>query len=138
MTDVSITHPTANSYVRTSRRQLGAANARARSKSKKYEKVAASEMCTFTPFVCETYGAVHTDVFELVRKILLNSEVYSDAMGLKNPLSMGLSDFIQIISVALQRGNAMIVRQWSVLKNLPRPGRFRLQALPHEKAQGLP
>ena len=138
MTDVSITHPTANSYVRTSRRQLGAANARARSKSKKYEEVAASEMCTFTPFVCETYGAVHTDVFELVRKILLNSEVYSDAMGLKNPLSMGLSDFIQIISVALQRGNAMIVRQWSVLKNLPRPGRFRLQALPHEQAQGLP
>jgi hypothetical protein len=105
-----------------SRKQLGAANARARGKSKKYGEVAASEMCTFTPFVCETYGAVHTDVFELVKNILLNSEVYSDAMGLKNPLSMGLSDFIQIISVALQRGNA-IDRPPMVCAQKPSPSR---------------
>ena len=65
-TDISVTHPSAKSYVKVAARPLGAAAARERDKVREYGEKARQEGMAFLPFVMETYGAFGKHALEIL------------------------------------------------------------------------
>jgi len=110
MMDVAITHPAAPS--RHSSTPLAAATVTENAKISKYAKLAATHASSFHPFVLESYGAYGTRT-EQVMKLL--SKAAADSAYL---LPCGLSAFLgyarKTLSVALQKGNALVGRRGAI------------------------
>ena len=102
--DVMVTHPASNSYVTAaSECSLAAANNGEKNKIKKNAEWAAHTHYTFLPFVVESFGAIGKSAMKVVNIIadFAESMRHSTKSACRNRL---LTD----ISIALQRGNALI------------------------------
>jgi hypothetical protein len=106
MVDVSVAHPLASSFIRASSVERGrAAASRERVKQRKYAALAAREHCQILGFVLESYGAFGADAVKVL-KFLANEGDYN---GVIITPAQFLSYARNVISVTLQRGNAMVV-----------------------------
>ncbi|MCP3676438.1 MAG: hypothetical protein GY721_02275 [Deltaproteobacteria bacterium] len=119
--DVSVTHPSAQTYMAAAQRPYGAAKLRERSKTKKYGNLAAKEGSEFTPFVLETFGAIGKRAREFIAKLAIQAE------ELGEDRKDFAANIVQTLSVALQRGNAYLQMQGAVAvrsggRYLPAPG----------------
>jgi hypothetical protein len=115
--DVAVTHPCAASYVQNAAgRALHAATDREKRKCAKYSRACNSQGLAFKPFVIETYGAFSTEAQATVKAAVakmaakLPNDAFSElAMGTWTASSFR-SHFLQRISIALQRGNAIAIQ----------------------------
>jgi hypothetical protein len=107
LVDVSVVHPVSATSLRSgsSQRRGTAVAARERQKGSKYNTFAARENSQFTGFCLESYGAFGQQAVNLLK--LLATE------GANNGIVIRKSEFVSharsAISIALQRGNALVV-----------------------------
>jgi hypothetical protein len=113
--DVGVVHPTAPYSIRYSAREpLGAADAYAKHKIRKYSAQAEREGATFVPFIVETFGGFCKQATELVKAIAkyahLNSAVWSSAAtltGLRTEIHAELfAGNLQIANYELSRAHS--------------------------------
>ena len=97
--DGSVVHPAAATYARlASVVSLSAADRRERKKGAMYNAMASAENLVFHPLVMESFGGFGPKSYDFIKQIA------TDSGGL-----LGLSELVQVLSVALQRGNAFVM-----------------------------
>jgi hypothetical protein len=108
ITDVSITHPCAASFVSAAARTQGAAAARREREKREQHRDTASRWPASVPLVFETFGAGDAAIDFVGR---LNLEIVSNADRCCVHLPDQRPYIFQRLSVALQRGNAGVMRE---------------------------
>jgi hypothetical protein len=107
LVDVTITHPSASSYVMSARNgQLKAAEIRRKAKQAKYEKAASDVKAIFVPFVIETYGGFDKEATAFLLTVLKQTRKLRAAWA-PRLLTKNLHQFL---AVALQQGNSAMLR----------------------------
>ena len=107
--DVSITHPNALSYVKTASRARGSAAARREgNKENDHEYNAIQQGALFSSAVMETHGAFGKDLVALTATIVNHVNEAASAGDTAHQMLCGLR---QELSVALQKGNAVVVQK---------------------------
>lgn len=117
LVDVSLVHPTAPSNVRlaSSRSDPSASlNRRAQSKIQHHASAARFQHSKFIPFVVESFGGFHSDCFRLLQLIRSSFANFSSS---RSTAEFHL-EFLQSISVAIQRGNALALLKGCQLNSL--------------------
>ncbi len=109
--DVRITHPTCKSYLRTAQQQLGAAKKAEQEKRRSYRAKGVPDN-EIVPFVVESYGALGPDALKFIKKL---------ASHHPHPSSWA-SRLYKAISVALQKGNALMIADWRMRAGTARLG----------------
>src|SRR6185503_3897081 len=101
LVDVTITHPSADSYVvSASRYHLYAADRRDTAKMNKYRDLAAAEHAEFIPCALESYGAFGHGAERLLTVIARESQHFNQQSA-----AAFRSDATRRVAVALQVGN---------------------------------
>jgi hypothetical protein len=115
--DVSVVHPAAPSWQkRASKNPLVAAKSREKLKTRKYEDLAKSEGAIFYPLVFESYGAIGPESRVGIQE-LAEAIAESKPGDSKRVYPVVIGQIMHSLSVALQRGNAAIVKQGITLLN---------------------
>src|SRR6185436_4470620 len=117
--DLSVTHPTMPSALREGRssRPLGAARQREYEKRHKYAELAVMEQATVIPLVLESTGAFGEGLRQFVRRI--SSRVRDGEFAGASPAV--IERFLtSALAIALQRGNAAILREGTSQLDYPR------------------
>jgi hypothetical protein len=111
--DVSVVCPTGASYMRrAAATTLAAAAQREQLKLKKYSGLAQQEGLRLVPFVLESYGAFGRMALDLLGTMEAHAAEHHQRFDVK--------DARQALSVALQRGNALVALQCCVTARLGR------------------
>lgn len=113
MLDVAVTHPASPS--RTSSTPLAAAAYTEKAKYTKYTALAARQAATFLPFVLESYGAFGKRANEVLR--ILRKAAKNTLLALSSELTVDsfAAHAARTLSVALQKGNALIGRRGATM-----------------------
>jgi hypothetical protein len=118
MLDVSVTHPSAQSYVVAAAAKHGAAALlREQSKRAKYQAFARRNGCAFLPLVVETYGTFGKDATDFHRKLSEDALIHSGA-----DYKQFYDHLLSSLSVGLQMGNAHLIMTCANLSNARRMG----------------
>ena len=119
--DVSVTHPTMPSALSShlSSRPLGAARRREYEKTHKYAELATMEGSTVIPLVLESTGALGEGFRQFIRRI--SSRVRDGEFAEASPLVVERF-LINALAIALQRGNAAILREGTSQLDRPLSG----------------
>ena len=115
LVDVGVAHAAAPS--RQSVAKLAAASSAETTKISKYGALAATRAASFLPFIMESYGAFGKkalEVLHILRKAAVNAVL---------PIPSSQSPFSQILSVTLQRGNALVFKRGAVEAKAAAAGR---------------
>ena len=110
--DVSGVHPAALSYRRSNELRAGASMlTRQTTKNTKYLSYATNLNAKFVPFVLDTYGWLSKPALRLV------NEIENQALHPRLPASTRITstNFLPLLAVDWQRGNANVVYQWSAM-----------------------
>ena len=107
MVDVAVTHPAAPS--KTNAVPLAAAKIVEHAKSEKYNDLARRHATTFLPFVMESYGAYGDRTEEILK--ILRAKAKDSAMILPSGVGSYADYAAKLLSLALQKGNALIARR---------------------------
>ena len=107
MVDVAVTHPAAPS--KTNAVPLAAAKVVEHAKSEKYNDLARRHATTFLPFVMESYGAYGDRAWDILK--ILSAKAKDSAMILPSGVGSYADYAAKLLSLALQKGNALIARR---------------------------
>lgn len=110
-TDVSVIHPSANTYSKAAAKPLGAAARREGEKKREYSDLAKAEHLDFTPCVFETFGGIGKDAMALLDVLAEEGQLNGvDTIG-----GMRARTFMtRALSVCLQGGNALVMQDGCV------------------------
>ena len=110
---MAVTHPASPS--RTSFTPLAAAAYTEKAKYTKYTALAARQAATFLPFVLESYGAFGKRANEVLR--ILRKAAKNTLLALSSELTVDsfAAHAARTLSVALQKGNALIGRRGATM-----------------------
>jgi hypothetical protein len=112
--DVSGVHPAALSYRRSNELHAGASMlTRQTTKNDKYLSYATNLNAKFVPFVIDTYGWLSKPALRLVNEI--ENEALHPRLGLPASTRITSTNFLPLLAVDWQRGNANVVYQWSAM-----------------------
>ena len=112
--DVSGVHPAALSYRRSNELRAGASMlTRQTTKNTKYLSYATNLNAKFVPFVLDTYGWLSKPALRLVNEI--ENEALHPRLGLPASTRITSTNFLPLLAVDWQRGNANVVYQWSAM-----------------------
>jgi hypothetical protein len=114
LVEVSVTHPSCQSYIKLNSHLIPRAAVRQREKEKsaKYKELVNGRR-NFTPAIAETYGALGEQLEKFVQ---FHSSIISRKTGA--PYNRVVSNHFSAIAFALQRGNAQIIHR-SLFHALP-------------------
>jgi hypothetical protein len=101
LVDIAVAHPAAPS--RKSTRPLATARIIENAKSTKYAGVASARGGKFLAFIFETYGAYGRQALDILKSL----QSLMSRLSLASP-PMARSSIIETLSIALQRGNALV------------------------------
>ena len=107
MVDVAVTHPTAPS--RQQATPLAAASHVEHTKSAKYNALARRRATTFLPFVMESYGAYGAQAEQVLK--ILSSKAKNSVITLPSGVGSFAEYAARTLSLALQKGNALVARR---------------------------
>ena len=112
--DVSGVHPAAPSYRRCNELNAGASMAtRQTTKNNKYLSYATNLGAKFVPFVLDTYGWLSDPALRLINEI--ENEALHPRLGLPASTRITSTNFLPLLAVDWQRGNANVIYQWSAM-----------------------
>ena len=114
MIDVSITNPTARSYLEKKGGNAGKAANREKQKHHDYDALARGEQAVLVPYVLESYGTLGKEARAFIRQLAGEAAAAEDLQQHENPKAME-KEFAKRVfaatSFALQRGNAHVSGQ---------------------------
>ena len=110
--DVSGLHPAAPSYRRSNELNAGASIlTRQNTKIDKYLSYATNLGAKFVPFVLDTFGWLGEPALRLVKEI--ENDALHPRLGLPACTRITSNDFLPLLAVDWQKGNANVIYQWS-------------------------
>jgi hypothetical protein len=123
--DVSGLHPAAPSYRRSNELNAGASIlTRQNSKNSKYLSYATNLGAKFVPFVLDSYGWLGEPALRLVK--MIENDAFHPRLGLPASTRITSTNFLPLLAVDWQKGNANVIYQWS---SMIRSARLRSAAL---------
>lgn len=124
--DVSGLHPAAPSYRRSNELKAGASIlTRQNTKNNKYRTYANNLGAKFVPFVLDTFGWLGEPALRLVKEI--ENDAFHPRLGLPTSTRITLNEFLPLLAVDWQKGNANIIYQWSSMIRSARLRSAKLQ-----------
>ena len=97
---------------------------RQNSKNSKYLSYATNLGAKFVPFVLDSYGWLGEPALRLVK--MIENDAFHPRLGLPASTRITSNDFLPLLAVDWQKGNADIIYQWS---SMIRSARLRSDAL---------